>query len=37
VGPILERPVQIRDGHALIGDAPGAGIEWDEEAIRKLA
>ena len=31
--PILKDPIQIRDGHALVPDRPGAGIEWDEDAI----
>ena len=31
--PILKRPIEIRDGHAIIPDRPGAGIEWDEDAV----
>jgi mandelate racemase len=31
--PILKHPIQIRDGHALVPYRPGAGIEWDEDAI----
>jgi mandelate racemase len=26
--PILREPVQVRDGHVLIPDRPGSGIEW---------
>ena len=33
--PILEKPIEIRDGHAIIPNRPGAGIEWNEEAIRR--
>lgn len=29
--------LQVRDGHALAPSAPGLGIEWDEEAIDRLA
>lgn len=32
-GPILEPQLQFIDGHAVIGDAPGAGILWREKAI----
>jgi mandelate racemase len=32
---ILKQPIEIKDGHAQIPDRPGAGIEWNEEAIRK--
>ncbi len=29
--------LQVRDGHALAPSAPGLGIEWDKEAIDRLA
>jgi mandelate racemase len=32
--PILAEPIRIEDGHALIPDRPGTGLEWDEDAIR---
>jgi mandelate racemase len=32
-GPLLAEPVQIKDGLALTPDRPGAGLEWDEEAV----
>jgi mandelate racemase len=35
--PILQRPIRIQDGSAWIGDEPGAGVEWNEEAIRRIA
>ena len=35
--PILEEPLQIRDGHALIPDRPGSGIRWNEDAVKRYA
>ena len=32
---ILRQPFEVRDGHVLIPDRPGAGIEWDEDAVKK--
>ena len=32
--PILEEPLDVKDGYALATDAPGIGISWDEEAVR---
>jgi mandelate racemase len=32
---ILKQPLEIKDGHALIPDRPGAGIEWNEDAVKK--
>lgn len=34
--PILKRPVLRRDGHAYPFDAPGHGIEFDEEALERF-
>jgi len=34
--PVLNEPLQIRNGHAIVPDLPGAGISWDEDAIRKF-
>ena len=34
-GPILEQPVQVKDGHALTPDRPGAGLEWNEDAVAR--
>lgn len=36
-GPILTEPLRIRDGHALIPDRPGAGIAWNEDALKRYA
>jgi len=33
--PIVMEPIQIREGHALIPDRAGAGIEWNEEAVKR--
>jgi mandelate racemase len=33
--PILNEPVAIRDGHALIPGRPGSGVTWDEAAVRR--
>jgi mandelate racemase len=31
--PILEQPIEIRDGEAIIANRPGAGIQWDHDAV----
>jgi len=33
--PIIAEPFQVIDGHALVPDRPGNGIEWDEVAVSK--
>jgi mandelate racemase len=33
--PILNEPLQIRDGQAVIPDRPGIGMSWNEEAVRR--
>lgn len=35
LNPVLRRPLEIREGAAVATDAPGAGIEWDEEAVAR--
>ncbi|HYV65722.1 MAG TPA: enolase C-terminal domain-like protein, partial [Myxococcales bacterium] len=35
--PILARPLRIADGQAVPGDAPGAGLDWNEEAVARFA
>jgi len=35
--PVLKNPLEIRGGHAILRDVPGAGIEWDEAAVAKYA
>ncbi len=36
-GAILKQPVEVKDGHVVIPDRPGAGMEWDEEAVARYA
>ncbi len=31
--PILAQPFQLKDGHLIVPDQPGQGIEWDEKAV----
>jgi len=35
--PVLVRPLQIADGQALPGEAPGAGLDWNEDAVARFA
>jgi mandelate racemase len=35
--PILEKPLEIEDGHASAPDAAGIGISWDEEAVQRYS
>ena len=35
--PVLAEPVQVKDGNVLIPDRPGAGITWNEDAVRRYA
>jgi mandelate racemase len=35
--PLLREPVQVKGGVARIPDRPGAGIEWDEEAVARYS
>jgi len=35
--PFLAEPLQVQDGYAQVTTSPGTGIEWDEEAVRRLA
>ncbi len=36
-GAILKQPVEVKDGHVVIPDRPGAGMEWEEEALARYA
>ena len=31
--PILRQPIEIREGQAVIPSRPGAGIQWNDEAV----
>ncbi len=33
--PILKEPLRIQNGHAIISDAPGNGIRWDEAGVKR--
>jgi mandelate racemase len=33
---ILEQPLEIKDGFALIPDRPGAGMSWNQSAVKRL-
>jgi mandelate racemase len=35
-GSILKEPLRIEDGHALVPEGPGIGLEWDEEAVSRF-
>jgi len=35
--PFLAEPLQVQDGYAQVTTSPGTGIEWDEDAVRRLA
>jgi mandelate racemase len=34
--PILKEPIEIRDGHAIIPSRPGAGLEWNVDAVARF-
>jgi mandelate racemase len=33
--PILQRPYPVKDGTIRIPDVPGAGLEWDEDTVKR--
>jgi mandelate racemase len=35
--PIVAQPLRIDNGMAIVDDAIGSGVEWDEEAVRRFA
>ena len=35
--PIIAEPFRVVDGHAIVPDRPGNGIEWDEAAVAKYS
>ena len=35
-GTILKEAVRIEDGHALVPEGPGIGLDWDEEAVSRF-
>jgi mandelate racemase len=34
--PILEQPLRIDTGQAMLDERPGSGIEWDEAAVQRF-
>lgn len=34
--PLLQEPLRIADGHALVPDRPGSGMVWDEAAVARF-
>jgi mandelate racemase len=35
--PVLAEPFPLKDGHLMVPDKPGQGIEWDEKAVSRFA
>jgi mandelate racemase len=33
--PVLQEPVELKDGHVAIPSAPGIGLKWDEKAVKR--
>jgi mandelate racemase len=33
--PVLQAPVALKDGHVLIPESPGIGLQWDEKAVER--
>jgi mandelate racemase len=34
--PVLQEPFSVEDSHVVVPDRPGAGLEWDEEAVARF-
>jgi len=34
--PVLREPFELKDGHLIVPDRPGQGIEWDENAVKQF-
>jgi mandelate racemase len=35
-GPVLRAPLEVRDGRVAAATDPGAGLDWNEEAVERL-
>jgi len=35
--PVLQDPLQVKDGHVPIPERPGLGMTWDEKAVTRFA
>jgi mandelate racemase len=33
--PIIERPLSIVNGCAVLDERPGSGVEWNEQAVAR--
>ena len=33
---MLSEPFHLKDGHLMVPDKPGQGIEWNEKAVAKF-
>jgi len=36
INAVVEQPLRIVDGHALVADRPGNGLTWNEAAVRRF-
>jgi mandelate racemase len=34
---VLQAPVQLKEGHVIVSQQPGLGLEWDEPAVKRYA
>jgi L-alanine-DL-glutamate epimerase-like enolase superfamily enzyme len=34
--PILAEPLRVEKGVAIVGDGTGTGVDWNEDAVRRL-
>ena len=32
---VLREPLKVKDGHVLLSEEPGSGIDWDEAAVKR--
>jgi mandelate racemase len=35
--PVLAGPFRIQDGHLVVPDKPGLGLEWEEKSLARFA
>ncbi len=35
--PIIKKPYEIKDGHIIIPNVPGVGLDWNEDILEKYA
>jgi mandelate racemase len=34
--PILKTPLKVQPGHVIVSEAPGIGLDWDEQAVARF-